>query len=190
MDHFVFLFPDKRHVYADNALAHMDTCGILEYFQQFNECIQKRYSDKNFQINHVLMRGDRICDKIYRRKDDSILFADISYNDMLTFYKTNKNYHIDTKNILSQLSGNIDRLVVGGYLLSDCVEKFAEDSFDLGLDVLVDEDLTDLFSRFRKSRNFKTNDYPTFNLASLGYYAINDYLEYRKDKPWLWQTFF
>jgi hypothetical protein len=189
MDHFVFLFPDTKHV---NTL--WKPCGkqVREINSKlFNACIDKRYRKNGYKINFVLFKHSHLSNFFHYEKSDAIIKANISARRMVGLYENGEDYHIEADKIISQLKPSpINRLVVGGYTLTDCVDRFAEDTYNLGLDVLVDEDLTDVFLRMKHSGNFKVDNYPSYNPMSLGSHLCMRYLENRKDKPWLWQFYF
>lgn len=50
--------------------------------------------------------------------------------------------------------GTIDELVVGGYHAMDCVKRIAEFALECGIDTLVDLDLTDIFFRIYKQKDY------------------------------------
>ena len=61
--------------------------------------------------------------------------------------------------LLKQL-GNIQELVVGGYHFHDCVKRVAEAALQMGINSLVDLDLTDLFFNLYKYEDyFEINNY-------------------------------
>jgi len=73
----------------------------------------------------------------------------------------------DPNNILSQF-GEATIIRVAGFHLWDCVEKLAKCAHEIGLNVLVDEDLTELFSTRFESEYFKTDKYPTYEPKNKG----------------------
>lgn len=71
----------------------------------------------------------------------------------------------------------------------DCVEKLAKRAYEKGLDVLVDEDLTEFFSWRLRDPNFRVDKYSTYNPKKDGPVFFKNFMEARKQKPWLWQNY-
>jgi hypothetical protein len=97
---------------------------------------------------------------------------------------------LSLKNLKNNLE-NLNHLRVSGFHLWGCVNKMAEYSYSKGLDVLVDEDLTELFSDLIINNLIDLTKYQGFNLETWikservrGTYFIN-----RKNKPWMIQNF-
>ncbi|MGM5488181.1 MAG: hypothetical protein ACQESG_04495 [Nanobdellota archaeon] len=83
------------------------------------------------------------------------------------------------------MGGSVLRL--GGFHLWDCVERVAKRAYNRGLDVLVDEDLTELFTSRMQLPEFRTDRYPCYRAPEHPYYQ--EFLHQRKGKPWLWQDY-
>jgi hypothetical protein len=58
----------------------------------------------------------------------------------------------------------------------DCVEKLAKTAYEKGIDVLVDEDLTEFFSERLKDPNFKIDKYPTYNPREGGDFCFKEFI--------------
>ncbi|MGV8141197.1 MAG: hypothetical protein ACP5NW_02010 [Candidatus Woesearchaeota archaeon] len=188
MNHFVFLFPDRNHIDFDSALEGSDIDRQMRYLHTLNACIDSRYRKKGFKINHVLFKDEELSRYIKKNDSDTILFSDMSLDDMKKRYSEKHDYHIDTHEILSRLTpAPIDRLIVGGFFLTDCVDKFARDAYHDGLDVLVDEDLTDMLLTTMDRPGFRIGRYPNYNPLNLSQEMRTMMSNNRKDKPWLWQ---
>ncbi len=187
MNHFVFLFPDENHIEWDSALANCDEALRQKYIHTLNTCIDSRYRQSGFKINYVLLRDETVSSYVWLRDSDSVLFSSMSLSDMTAQHEKKKDYHIDTTEILSKLIPTpIQKLVVGGFYFDDCVDRFAKDAYAVGLDVLVDEDLTDMLPTMMLDENFKINSYPNYNPMRCGEEMCRRIIEYRKNKPWLW----
>jgi hypothetical protein len=185
MDHFVCLFPDKNHIDSDSAITKKRE---LKYVGTLNACIDSRYREKDFQISYVLLRDGELSKYILRKDSDEIIFSSMSLKDTARMYDEKKDYHISTEEILSKLKpAPINKLIVGGFYLTDCVDRFAKDAYILGLDVLVDEDITDMLPAMMDSYDFKISEYPNYNPMRAGPDMCHRIIEKRKDKPWLWQ---
>ena len=73
--------------------------------------------------------------------------------------------------------------------MKSCVERLARRAYEKGINILVDEDLTEFFiGRFQNS-NFKINHYPTYNPREQIPHLFKSFIKDRKGKPWLWQDY-
>jgi hypothetical protein len=158
-----------------------------EYSRILNSCIDLRYRKNDFGINYLVFDDTGVSDIINFRKGDRIARAG------LTFVK-----HVAEKTypnpdyILNQfLPSELGHLRLAGFHAWDCVEKLAKRAHKRGIDVLVDEDLTQfLISRYVQDPNFKMDFYPGFNpqvFKSLS--TLNSFFEARKGKPWFVQNY-
>lgn len=163
---FLYLYPIKEYtssfLFPDDKL--YDEWKLKRPLPILNECIQKRYRDNGYQVVYVLY-PDKDIFGIIPKKEDKIIYTDVLFSE---------NSEVDEKGykkkdfipkypneqlIISQL-GNIDELVVGGYHDRDCVKRVAEVAFNLGIQTLIDLDMTDLFfSLYRKEDYFNIEQY-------------------------------
>ncbi|MBS3078816.1 isochorismatase family protein [Candidatus Pacearchaeota archaeon] len=90
--------------------------------------------------------------------------------------------------IMNQL-GNVGRLVVSGFHLHSCVKKVARRAFLRGINVLVDEELTELFPFNLKQASFRPDTYPSINPFDIIKYPemLEYFIRKRKRQPWLYQ---
>jgi len=125
---------------------------IATFYQRL---IEKRYLD--FQRVFVLFSETKNSTKPNRpqlwegvslRNNDIVGACGITFKN----HRENKLYP-EQSNILALCPKPIDQLIVGGFHLWDCVDKIAKYAYQQGLNVLVDEDLTELF--FYRVRNSK-----------------------------------
>ena len=94
-----------------------------------------------------------------KKDEDMIIHTDILFSEVRV-YDENGNKKINfiakypNERLLLEQLGSIDDLVVGGYHAMDCVKKVAEVALDLGIDTLVDLDMTDLFFNVYKQKDY------------------------------------
>ena len=70
----------------------------------------------------------------------------------------------------------------------DCVDKLAKQAYEGGLDVLVDEDLTEFMFHRVFDKELKKEKYdPTYIFNKSMMKEI--YLETRQKRPWFWQNY-
>jgi len=195
MDHFVFLFPDTNHIDNSPQIKFFENyypANYARYCDVLNQCIDLRYRKNNFAITYVLLKDESLSKILRVYSSDNLIQLNASMKDMQAkVSENNSDYYVDSNTILSKLTSKpIDKLVVGGFIVTDCVDKFAQDAYNLGLDILVDEDITDMLSSAMNLPNFKAGDFPNYNPMRLGPEVCELFLQERKNKPWLWQFYF
>lgn len=175
---FLYLYPIEEFIkvfmYKDDRLYDLydekRTLPILE------ECIQKRYRDNGYQVVFALYPDKNIfgiTPKVY----DKVIYTDITF-DEATIYEKDGTKKKDfapkypNEKLLIQQLGNVDKLVIGGYHAQDCVKRVGETALNLGIDTLIDLDLTDFFFHL-----YKNEDY--FNILE---YNPSSYKKYMLDK--------
>ncbi len=165
---------------------------IASFYQHL---INKRYP--GFQIVFVLFSKNRNSAKpnmsqlwkgINIKASDIVGSAGVTYRNFR--YNWQRPKHAD---IFALCPEPIDELVIGGFHLWDCVDGFAGYAFQKGLNVVVDEDLTDLFFYMIKDLKSKLSlQIPISREVSLQRKKERLYevglLEHarkrRRDKPW------
>ena len=83
----------------------------------------------------------------------------------------------------------IERLVIAGFHMWDCVDRLARRAWERGLPVLVDEDLTEFLGFRIKSGGINTAEYPGWDpkKAFREESFFEEFQKARKNKPWLYQ---
>lgn len=162
---FMYLYPIKE--YTSIFLYHdrlYEDENIKRPLPILNECIQKRYRDKGYQIVYVLYKDKEIFGIDYK-EGDKIIYTDIEFTENSGLDENGKekiNFvpkYPNEKSIIKAL-GNVDELVIGGYHYSDCVKRIGEISLSYGIDTIIDLDLTELFfSLYRKEEYFIIEEY-------------------------------
>ena len=157
---FLYLYPIEE--YTKMFLFHNDKLydewNIKRPLPILNECIQKRYRDKGYQVVFALY-PDRNIFGITLRPQDKIIYTDVTFDEAsacLSDGTQKKDFvpkYPNEQLLLNQL-GHIDELVVGGYHFSDCVKRVGETALNLGIDTTVDIDLTDLFFSLYKNEEY------------------------------------
>ena len=158
----------------------------IHYGQKLNECIDKRYRENGFKINYAIFNGHSVSEIINLRTTDKVIDVGMDFKTHTTELTDNTFAYPDSNYILEKL-GNVNKLVVAGFHLSDCVEKVAKKAYERGLDVLVDEDLTERFPCNIRNPTFQTDKYPSVTIDDELEREL--FMDYRKNKPWLWQEF-
>ncbi|HJX50822.1 MAG TPA: hypothetical protein VJ438_05155 [Candidatus Nanoarchaeia archaeon] len=195
MKKFVFLYPIpeiidfeiKNHGWAEE--------GGIEVFRQkykslLNNCIDFRYRQKDFEINYAVFNGSPVSDVVDLKSSDRIIQVGLDFKTHTTQQANGEYPYPDQDFILNQL-GKTEELRVAGFHLWDCVERLAKRAYERGINVLVDEDLTELFAyNISLERDFCPEKYPTFNPRESGSESsFKMFMQARQERPWLWQNY-
>jgi len=197
METILVLYPIQP--YADVLMFRADRSGT-EYAEIYQKLISERY--RNPRLVWMMF-----AEKESQRKPDlSQLWRGISIgkNDVIGSCGVSFEEHCeqkrypDPKTVIEACPKPIEKLIIGGFHFWDCVEKAAQYAHSQGIDVLVDDDLTEFF--FYKIRDRKgmpspscipvlreksiAKDRRTF-LRSGGRDQLTRVREARKGKPWL-----
>jgi hypothetical protein len=186
MKEFVYLYPIPE--YTDFICPPKHTQRRQQYKRVLNQAIDKRYRRQGFNINYVLFDDKEISDVITLKPNDRIIEAGINFSDHITKLPNGEYPYPNPDFILDQLDA-LKILRVAGFHLADCVEKLAKRAYEREINVLVDEDLTEVLPAILNDPDFKINTYPSFNPHIYGADVFELFMRNRKDKPWLWQDF-
>ena len=113
------------------------------YVQLLNDCINQRYREKGYQIVFVTLKGVPIERSIIqvRRSDVTI---ELEINKKIHQTRRERRYNYPNQDTILDRLLPVNNLVIGGFHYSDCVQRFARQVYRKGINVLVDEDITDL----------------------------------------------
>jgi len=193
MKQFVFLYPIpeiidfeiKNHGWSENG-------GVDSFRQKYskllNASIDTRYRQKGFGINYAVFEGSPVSDVIELQDSDRVIGVGLDFKTHTTKQSNGEYPYPDQDYILNQFNG-VQVLRVAGFHMWDCVERLAKRAYELGLDTLVDEDLTEFFSGRLNDPDFKIDEYPTYNPRKKQGSMFDMFMEARKERPWLWQTY-
>ena len=157
---FLYLYPieefTKMFLLHDDRL--YDEYEIERPLPILNDTIHRRYREKGYQVVFALY-PDRELYGIQKTDEDLIIYTDIPFSEASVYDENGsekKNFvpkYSNERMLIEQL-GHVDKLVVGGYHAMDCVKRTAETALELGIDTLVDLDLTDLFFSLYKQKDY------------------------------------
>ena len=193
MKQFVFLYPIpeiidfeiKNHGWSEES-------GIDEFRQKYktavNKCIDARYRQKGFGINYAVFDESSISDIIELQASDRIIKVGLDFKTHTTKQPNGEGLYPDQNYILNQFNG-VQVVRIAGFHMWDCVERLAKRAYERELGTLVDEDLTEFFTRRFRNPDFKIEVYPTYNPRKNHDSMFDMFMEARKEKPWLWQDY-
>ena len=163
---FLYLYPIEEYIkmfiYPDDNL--YDEWKVERPLPILNECIQKRYRNNAYQVVFALYPDKKIYG-IDVQKEDKIIFTDVLFEqasacDNQGTIKSNFIPKYPNERQLIEQLGNVNKLVIGGYHFSDCTKKVGEAALTMGIDTMIDLDLTDLFfSLYRQKEYFNVEQY-------------------------------
>lgn len=182
---FLYLYPIEE--YTKIFLFHNDKLyddwNVKRPLPILNECIQKRYRDKGYQVVYVLYPDKNIFG-IIPKEEDRIIYTDILFSEN-SAVDENGNIKEDfipkypNEQLLIKQLGDIEELVIGGYHFSDCVKRVGEIALAIGIDTIVDLDLTDcFFALYRQENYFKVEEY---NPSSYKQHMLSLAQKYREE---------
>lgn len=152
---------DDQNIIKKIALVKTYSLAEEQYFNTLNTCIDKRYRMQDYSIKFVTFSDTPVDYHVNVIGDDTIIHADISFSDMVE-----RSIYANAQYIINQLrnSNEISHLRIGGFHMRDCVEKVAKSAYESGIDVLVDEDLTEFLTMNIKRGSFDESQFPGYNL--------------------------
>ena len=151
------------------------------YKKQLNQCINQRYRNQGFEVNYFLLDGGELSPIIDRGRNDRVLFVGMDAKTHRTKRADETYPYPDQDYMLDQVLP-ANHIRVAGFHMWDCVEKFARRAHERGVDVLVDEDLTEFFSFALIQPDFKPEVYRQDEQHP-------DILRARIGKPWLFPEY-
>ncbi|MFH1503198.1 MAG: hypothetical protein ABIE36_00890 [Candidatus Diapherotrites archaeon] len=193
MKTFVFLYPIPEIInFEIQNHGWAEENGVDAFRQRYkstlNKCIDFRYRQKGFDINYALFNGHEISDVIEIQQSDKIIEVGLDFETHIKKQPNGEYLYPNQDYILNQLNnGRIIR--IAGFHMWDCVEKLAKKAYEIGLDTLVDEDLTEFFPGRLRDSNFRVDKYPTYNPRKYGDSGYEMFMGARKHRPWLWQEY-
>lgn len=185
---FVFLYPISEIInYEINNNGQTYPGGIISfkklYTKILNTTIDIRYRNEGFSIFYATFNNHPISSIISLKPEDKIISVGLDYKTHVEQKK-----YPDQKYILNNL-GNVKTLRVAGFHMWDCVEKLAKTAYEHGLDVLVDEDLTEFFSQLIKKGKFNPERFSNADISTMSPFIFEQFIATRKKRPWLFQAY-
>ena len=160
---FLYLYPVQEYnssfEISDKLLKQL---GRGNPYNVLNECIQKRYREKGYQIVYAIYPDKNIYG-INPLTTDKIIYTDVTFEQASGYNKDSsekqdKDIKYPSERYLIEQLGDFDEIVVGGFHFGDCVKRVAEYCYQCGISTLVDLDLTDLFFNIYHKKDYFKND--------------------------------
>ncbi len=192
MKYVILLYPTK--LYIGDLTKQWNEVEVQKTMDLYDRISKERHSKHKrvivlFGKEGNLSEPDRsqLWPTIKERPTDIVLSCGISFEDHCS-----RSIYPDPLEILVSLD-DPESVVIGGFHMWDCVEKFAKTSYDLGISTIVEEDLTELF--FNRSYQkggipvelSNSNNYKKRRFNGMSPDLIRSVQEARSEKPWLSQ---
>ena len=142
----MFLYPIQQ--YANILIGSRELPEIKEKYALIcQSLISRRYP--GFQLIYIMFSKDgnpenpdmsQLWQGISIKEQDIVGVCGVSFKE-----HCEKEIYPDPERVISFCPCPIDKLVVAGFHFWDCVEKVARHAYEQGIDVLVDDDLTEFF---------------------------------------------
>lgn len=158
------------------------------YSAKLNSCIYHRYRRNGFSIVYALLDDSSVADIIQLHPNDRVIYVGMDSKTHRTKGVDGQYPYPNQDYILDQLLP-VKTLRVSGFHMWDCVEKLARRAHEGGIEVLVDEDLTEFFAGRLNDRAFRIKKYPSYNPRKHQKSMLDLFMDARKNKPWLWQEY-
>ncbi len=186
---FIFLYP-QQEIFEQKINVKLSEQEKVKfnYSKKLNSCIHYRYRLNGFSIVYALLDDSSVSDIIQLKPKDKIIYVGMDSKTHRT-KKINGKYPYPNQDFILNQILPVDTLVVGGFHMWDCVEKLARRAHKKGINVLVDEDLTDFFAGRIIDKDFRIKKYPTYNPKLEGQLYFESFMQARKNKPWLFQNY-
>lgn len=146
---FLYLYPVREFCYDYDHL--LDDNKFDNCYKVLNECIEKRYREKGYQVVFA-MYPEKNMFGVIPKATDKMIITDVSFEEA-TREDENEVKYPSEEYLIKQL-GDFDTIVVGGFHFADCVKRVAEFCYNHGYQTLVDLDLTDLFYKVHRIREY------------------------------------
>ena len=157
------------------------------YSDRLNQCIDQRYRRNGFSIDYAIFDNSSVSDVILLQPRDRVISVGMDAVTHRTQRDDGTFTYPDNDYILNQV-GNIETLRVAGFHLWDCVQRLSRRAYERSINVLVDEELTELFGGFLDKPEFRLDVFPGINPAStMSTSMFESLIENRQDKPWMYQ---
>ncbi len=188
---FLYLYPIKEYPSVLTfSNEYYESHGWEKPFKVLNECIQKRYREKGYEIIFVTYPDKEIYG-VDVKENDMVITTDVTFKEATGYDENGKEKPIEdvkypSEEDMMRKVGPVDHVTIGGYHFADCVKRVAEYFYSNGIDTLVDLELTDLFFTLYRKESFNRSEYNTsvFKerlLSSLSSYG-NEFAENQLNK--------
>jgi hypothetical protein len=199
MNSVLILYPVQPYVNSEIFLKESPEIN-LKYAEIYQELLRARYP--GFQLVCVMFSEQYDPEKpdlsqpwqgFDIRDNDIVGSCGVSFNDL-----TEKRKYPKPKKIISLCPEPIEQLVIGGFHRWDCVDSLAKYAYKKGINVSVDEDLTEMFFfSVRDSKGIPVAKIPVSKELSIkmlrkqlreaGHFFLKGARDARKNKPWMYK---
>lgn len=161
---FLYLYPLEE--YNRIFLLPRDYCEEVhkEYpLDVLNECLLTRYRDKGYEVV-IAMYPDKQMFGLDENSYDRVILTDVTFKEASGYNsdgseKRPEDIKYPSEAYLINQLGDVDELMVGGFHMNDCVKRVTNKALEMGIDALVDIELTDIFYAVYYQDYFVKSDY-------------------------------
>lgn len=163
---FLYLYPIKEYPSVLTfSNEYYESHGWEKPFKVLNECIQKRYREKGYEVIFVTYPDKEIYG-VDVKENDMVITTDVTFKEATGYDENGKEKPIEdvkypSEEDMMRKVGPADHITIGGYHFADCVKRVAEYFYSHGIDTLVDLELTDLFFTLYRKEKFNKGQYNT-----------------------------
>jgi len=163
---FLYLYPIKEYPSVLTfSNEYYESHGWEKPFKVLNECIQKRYREKGYEVIFVTYPDKEIYG-VDVKENDMVITTDVTFKEATGYDENGKEKPIEdvkypSEEDMMRKVGPVDHITIGGYHFADCVKRVAEYFYSHGIDTLVDLELTDLFFTLYRKEKFNKGEYNT-----------------------------
>lgn len=155
------------------------------YTKLINQTIDERYRQLGFRVVYALFTDTPTAQFIKLNLKDEVIDVGMTFAEHTNELPDKTYRYPDTAAVLRGINPQ-GILSIGGFHLWDCVQRYAKEATNQGINTIVDEELTELFRLYASLPDFKPNKYPNKYPNLRGVHA-KDFLRARKDLPWMLQ---
>ena len=189
---FEGLSKDEKEKLKPMAIKEKQARFSQVYSRILNKSIDKRYRENGFDINWIIFNGHKISEFVNINDYDSIIECGIDFKTHTTKQDDGNYIYPDNDFLLNKVKP-FSFLQIAGFHRWDCVDKLAKRAYERGENVLVDEDLTEMFYGRFNDKDFRVDKYPTYNPykhdTKEDKHFFENFMKARKNRPWLWQNY-
>ena len=142
---------NKKMLFLFPVSFYFDRDKTYKYADLLSKMIDARYRKKGYSIYYLVFSNENIA-YLEKHKDDRVIKSDVRLIDECHIPYT-------SNDLIQKHLGTVDELVVCGFHERDCVRKVAKHFSSIGVDTLVDIELTNQIGKYCDLPSFSIDEY-------------------------------